>query len=86
MNTKNADAWLATVCRPVILLTLTALVCARTFGWASPGMTTEEVAAMWSAYGAAVALYMGGRTAEKIATSVAGAVVGVAASKQGDST
>ena len=46
----RAEAWLTTICRPVILFTLTGLVVARWFGWSSGTLSEAEVLKLWGAY------------------------------------
>ncbi len=74
MTSRATDQWLTTICRPAILLSLTGLVVARWFGWATPALTEAEVLKLWGAYETAMAAYMAGRSIEKIVPAVADAL------------
>ena len=70
----RAEAWLTTLCRPLILLTLTGLVVARWFGWSSGTLSEAEVLKLWGAYEMALTAYAFGRSIEKIVPAVADAL------------
>lgn len=71
---RAADQWLTTICRPLILITLTICIVARWFGKAGPGLTPEEVRSMWDAYEVVLGAYMIGRSIEKVVPAVADAL------------
>lgn len=66
--------WLAANWRPILMLTFGALIVARWFGWAAPGLTEPEYLALWDIVELGLGGYVVGRSAEKIAPAVAEAL------------
>lgn len=65
--------WLAANWRPLTMLTFTALIVARWFGWAAPNLSEAEYLKLWSIVEFGLGGYVVGRSVEKIAPTVAGA-------------
>lgn len=72
----ESDHWLAAVWRPLTMLVFTGLIVARWFGWAAPQLTESEYLKLWSIVEFGLGGYVVGRSVEKIAPTVAGAVTG----------
>lgn len=69
-----SDNWLAANWRPIVMLTFAALIVARWFGFAAPNLTEAEYLKLWSIVEFGLGGYVVGRSAEKIASSVSGAL------------
>lgn len=67
----QSEHWLAATWRPLTMLTFTALIVARWFGWAAPNLSPEEYIKLWSIVELGLGGYVIGRSAEKIAPSIA---------------
>ena len=70
----QSESWLARSWRPLTMLTFTGLIVARWFGWAAPGLSEAEYLKLWSIVEFGLGGYVAGRTLEKIAPTVAGAL------------
>lgn len=66
-----SDHWLAACWRPITMLTFTALIVARWFGWAAPELSESEYLKLWDIVELGLGGYVVGRSAEKILPSVA---------------
>jgi len=66
--------WLAGNWRPLTMLVFVALIVARWFGWAAPGLSEAEYLKLWSIVEIGLGGYVVGRSVEKIAPTVAGAL------------
>ena len=66
--------WLAANWRPLTMLTFCALIVARWFGWAAPNLSEAEYLKLWSIVEFGLGGYVVGRSVEKIAPSIAGAM------------
>ena len=66
--------WLAANWRPILMLVFGALIVARWFGWAAPNLSEAEYLALWDIVRLGIGGYVVGRSLEKIAPVVAGAV------------
>jgi len=66
--------WLAANWRPLLMLTFGGLIVARWFGWAAPNLSQQEYLALWNIVEFGIGGYVVGRTAEKIAPTIAGAL------------
>jgi len=71
-----SDHWLAASWRPIVMLTFTALIVARWFGWAAPGLSEPEVLKLWSIVEFGLGGYVVGRSVEKIVPAAAAALKG----------
>ena len=65
---------LAASWRPITMLTFTALIVARWFGWAAPNLSEAEYLKLWDIVQLGLGGYVVGRSVEKIAPAVAGAL------------
>lgn len=75
INTEAASShWLAANWRPLTMLVFVALIVARWFGWAAPGLAEAEYLKLWSIVEFGLGGYVVGRSVEKIAPSVAAAI------------
>ena len=75
VKTEAASShWLAANWRPVLMLVFGALIVARWFGWAAPNLTEAEYLKLWSIVEFGLGGYVVGRSVEKIAPSIAGAL------------
>ena len=75
INTEAASThWLAANWRPLTMITFTALIVARWFGWAAPGLSEAEYLKLWSIVEFGLGGYVVGRSVEKIVPSVAQAL------------
>ncbi len=75
INTEAASThWLAANWRPLTMITFTALIVARWFGWAAPGLAEAEYLKLWSIVEFGLGGYVVGRSVEKIAPSIASAM------------
>ena len=66
--------WLAANWRPLLMLTFGGLIVARWFGWAAPNLSQEEYLALWNIVEFGIGGYVVGRSVEKIAPTLAGAL------------
>lgn len=71
-----SEHWLAACWRPIVMLVFAALIVARWLGWSAPGISEAEVVKLWSIVELGLGGYVIGRTAEKIAPAIAGAIKG----------
>lgn len=75
VKTEAASShWLAANWRPLLMLTFGALIVARWFGWAAPNLSEAEYLKLWSIVEFGLGGYVVGRSAEKIAPSIAAAI------------
>ncbi len=72
----QGESWLQRSWRPILMLTFAALIVARWFGLAAPGLTEAEYLKLWSIVELGLGGYVIGRSAEKIAPAVADAIRG----------
>lgn len=71
IKTEAASShWLAANWRPLVMLTFTALIVARWFGWAAPNLAEAEYLKLWSIVELGLGGYVIGRSVEKVAPSV----------------
>lgn len=66
--------WLAANWRPLTMLVFVGLVVARWFGWAAPNLSDAEYLKLWSIVEFGLGGYVVGRSVEKIAPGIAGAL------------
>jgi len=67
IKTEAASShWLAANWRPLTMLTFTALIVARWFGFAAPELSEAEYLALWDIVEIGLGGYVGLRTVEKI--------------------
>lgn len=66
--------WLAANWRPLTMLVFVALIVARWFGWAAPGLQEAEYLKLWSIVEFGLGGYVVGRSVEKIAGPIADAL------------
>lgn len=72
VKTEAASSnWLAASWRPITMLTFTALIVARWFGWAAPNLSEAEYLKLWDIVQLGLGGYVVGRSVEKIAPSIA---------------
>lgn len=77
VKTEAASShWLAANWRPLLMLVFGGLIVARWFGWAAPNLSEAEYLKLWSIVEFGLGGYVVGRSVEKIAPSVAGALKG----------
>lgn len=69
-----SEHWLAANWRPLTMITFTALIVARWFGWAAPNLSEAEYLKLWSIVELGLGGYVVGRSAEKIVPSIASAL------------
>lgn len=69
-----SEHWLAANWRPILMLTFGALIVARWFGWAAPNLTEAEYIKLWDIVEIGIGGYVVGRSVEKIAPAIAGAL------------
>ena len=69
-----SDHWLAATWRPVLMLTFGALIVARWFGWAAPNLSEAEYIKLWDIVELGLGGYVIGRSVEKTAPLIAGAL------------
>lgn len=75
IKTEAASShWLAANWRPLLMLTFGGLIVARWFGWAAPNLSQEEYLALWNIVEFGIGGYVVGRSVEKIAPTIAGAL------------
>jgi hypothetical protein len=70
----QSQHWLAAIWRPIVMLTFCGLIVARWFGWAAPNLSEAEYLKLWSIVEFGLGGYVIGRSVEKIAPSIAGAM------------
>lgn len=66
--------WLAANWRPLTMLVFAGLIVARWFGWAAPNLSEAEYLKLWSIVEFGLGGYVVGRSVEKVAPSIAGAL------------
>ena len=66
--------WLAANWRPITMLTFVALIVARWLGYSAPGLSEAEVLKLWDITQLGLGGYVIGRSAEKLAPSIVGAL------------
>ena len=66
--------WLAANWRPLTMLVFVALIVARWFGWAAPGLQEAEYLKLWDIVQFGLGGYVVGRSVEKIAGPIADAI------------
>ena len=66
--------WLASSWRPITMLTFVALIVARWFGYAAPGMSEAEIMSLWDIVKLGLGGYVVGRSAEKVLPQVIAAL------------
>ena len=71
LTTEMQGNWLQKSWRPIVMLTFAALIVARWLGWSAPNLSQEEYLALWSIVELGLGGYVIGRSAEKIAGTVA---------------
>lgn len=77
VKTEAASShWLAANWRPILMLVFGGLIVARWFGWAAPNLSEAEYLKLWSIVEFGLGGYVVGRSVEKIAPTVAGALRG----------
>lgn len=75
IQTEAASShWLAANWRPLVMLTFCGLIVARWFGWAAPELAEAEYIKLWDIVELGLGGYVIGRTVEKIAPGVVGAI------------
>lgn len=70
----SSESWIASNWRPILMLTFGALIVARWFGWAAPALAPEEYLKLWDIVQFGISGYVVGRSVEKVAPSIAGAL------------
>lgn len=70
----ESSNWLTASWRPITMLTFTALIVARWFGWAAPELSQEEYLALWDIVQLGLGGYVVGRSAEKVLPGIAAAL------------
>lgn len=76
VKTEAASShWLAANWRPLVMLIFCGLIVARWFGWAAPNLSEAEYLKLWSIVEFGLGGYVVGRSVEKIAPSIANALV-----------
>ena len=66
--------WLAANWRPLTMITFTALIVARWMGWVAPNLSEAEYLKLWSIIEFGLGGYVIGRSVEKVAPPIAGAL------------
>lgn len=66
--------WLAANWRPLTMIVFVSLIVARWFGWAAPNLSEAEYVKLWSIVEFGLGGYVVGRSVEKIAPTIAGAI------------
>lgn len=66
--------WLAANWRPLTMLVFAGLIVARWFGWAAPNLSEAEYLKLWSIVEFGLGGYVVGRSVEKVAPRIAGAL------------
>lgn len=70
----QSQHWMASIWRPLVMLTFCGLIVARWFGWAAPNLSEAEYLKLWSIVEFGLGGYVVGRSVEKVAPSIAGAL------------
>ena len=70
----ESEHWLAANWRPITMLVFVALIVARWFGFAAPNLSEAEYLKLWSIVEFGLGGYVVGRSVEKIAPTIAGAM------------
>jgi hypothetical protein len=70
----QSQHWLAANWRPLTMLTFVGLIVARWFGWSAPGLSEAEALALWDIVELGLGGYVIGRSVEKIAPGIVGAL------------
>ena len=70
----QSEHWLAANWRPILMLTFGGLIVARWFGWAAPELSESEYLKLWDIVQLGLGGYVIGRSVEKIAPTLAGAL------------
>lgn len=70
----NSSSWLTRNWRPVTMLVLLGLVVARWFGFAATNLQPTEYTQLWNLVQLGIGGYVAGRTIEKVAPSIVGAI------------
>lgn len=70
----QSENWLASSWRPIMMLTFGSLIVARWLGFTAPGVTEAVELKLWSIIELGLGGYVLGRSAEKIAPSIAAAL------------
>lgn len=74
VKTEAASTGIASWWRPVTMLTFTALIVARWFGFAAPNLSEAEYMKLWDIVQLGLGGYVIGRSVEKIVPSIADAM------------
>lgn len=69
-----SNHWLAANWRPLLMLTFGGLIVARWFGWAAPNLSQDEYLKLWDIVQFGLGGYVVGRSVEKVAPAIAGAL------------
>jgi len=69
-----SQSWLASSWRPITMLVFTGLIVARWFGWSAPNLSEAEYIKLWDIVELGLGGYVIGRSVEKIAPGIAGAL------------
>jgi hypothetical protein len=69
-----SQSWLASSWRPITMLVFTGLIVARWFGWSAPNLSEAEYLKLWDIVELGLGGYVIGRSVEKIAPGIAGAL------------
>lgn len=69
-----SEHWLTSAWRPITMLTFTALITARWFGWAAPDLAEAEYLALWDIVQLGLGGYVVGRSVEKVVPGIVGAL------------
>lgn len=76
----SSSNWLTAAWRPITMLVFVGLICARIFGWTSAHVPDDEYLELWSLVKLGLGGYVIGRTVEKTAGPVLGAITAAAKS------
>ncbi|NBW16042.1 MAG: hypothetical protein EBR82_49465 [Caulobacteraceae bacterium] len=67
----KSEHWLTATWRPIVMLTLTAMIVARWLGLAAPGISEAEAVKLWDIVQLGLGGYVIGRSIEKVAPQFA---------------
>lgn len=70
----QSSNWLTASWRPITMLTFTALIVARWFGFAAPNLSEAEYLALWDIVKLGLGGYVVGRSVEKVVPAIAEAL------------
>ena len=70
----QSQHWLASIWRPILMLTFGALIVARWMGWVAPNLSEAEYLKLWSIIEFGLGGYVVGRSVEKVAPAIATAM------------